>query len=70
VVQGASTTTRTFDNAGHLLGESIAGGTLNGLSVNSTVDAFPRRSTATFKNGSTVLKTSTYTYDNASRHMP
>jgi RHS repeat-associated protein len=67
VVQGGSSTIRTFDDAGNLLAESMTGGTLNGLSVNSTFDAFLRRNTINFKSGSTVLGSSTSTYDNASR---
>ena len=66
-VRNGITTTRTFNDAGQPLGESYAGGTLAGLSVNATYDTLLRRATINFQNGATVLGSSTYGYDNASR---
>jgi RHS repeat-associated protein len=67
VVRNGITTTRTFNDAGQPLAESYAGGTLAGLSVNATYDTLLRRATINFQNGTTVLGSSTYGYDNASR---
>jgi RHS repeat-associated protein len=67
ITQGSMTTTRVYNDSGQLLGESYSGGTLNGLSVNSTYDAYARRNTLNFKNGTSTLGTSTYGYDTASR---
>ena len=49
------------------MAESYAGGALAGLSVNATYDTLLRRATINFQNGTNVLGSSTYGYDNASR---
>jgi YD repeat-containing protein len=67
VTQGALITTRSYNDADQILGESHAGGSLNGLSVVSAPDAFLRRQTLQLKNGGATLRTHTYGYDNASR---
>ncbi len=67
VTQGGNTTTRYHLDAGLSLGERYSGGTLGGLNVTNTFDSYLRRSTVSFRNGTTALGTSTYGYDTASR---
>ncbi len=61
------TTTRYFHDAGHLLGESYSGGTLNGLRITNIFDAFFRRTQVSTKRNAATLSTTSYAYDNASR---
>jgi len=49
------------------LTESYSGGTLNGLSVNGTCNAYLQLDTMNIKNGSTVLQNANYGYDTAGR---
>jgi hypothetical protein len=43
IVQGAVTTTKSYNDAGRLLTESYAGGPLDGITVTNTYDTFLRR---------------------------
>jgi len=67
VFRNGITTTVAFTDAGQPLTESYSGGTLNGLSVNSTYNAYLQRDGVTAKNGLTVLQSASYGYDTAGR---
>ena len=67
VTNGSSVITRYFNNADQSLGDSFSGGALNGLNITNTYDSYLRRSTLSFRSGTTALGTSTYSYDTASR---
>lgn len=67
VVQGAITTTKTYNDAGQMLTESYSGGPLNGVTVTNTYDALLRRSHQEALQSATSLVLNTYGYDDASR---
>lgn len=58
---------KTYDLANNLLSESFSNGILSGLSVKNQYDTFLRRTNLSTLNGSTVLTTTAYGYDAASR---
>jgi YD repeat-containing protein len=61
------TTSESYNDANQLLTESYLGGSLNGLSVNSTYNGYLQRDTVNIKNGATQLQGATYGYDLAGR---
>ena len=67
IIQGAMTTTAAYNLAGQRLSEAYAGGPLNGLCVSNTYDADMRRTTLAALTGTTLLLTTSYGYDPASR---
>ncbi len=65
---GATAATRLLDDAGHLLSEAYSGGPLGGLVVTNTFDEYLRRSALSLLNSqSSILASTTYGYDGASR---
>jgi RHS repeat-associated protein len=67
IVNGSTTCTHTYDDAGDLLTESYSGGPLNGISITNGYDGLLRRTNLVALNGSTVLSRTAYGYDTASR---
>jgi len=66
--QGSIATTRAYNDAGVLLTESYSGGPLNGLSITNGYDHFLRRTNLSILNSpSTILASTAYAYDAASR---
>ena len=63
----ATTTSRTFDDAGNLLSEAYSGGLLGGLSVTNGFDQYLRRTALRPRNQQTNLSVINYAYDSASR---
>jgi len=64
---GSAFTTLVYSEGGLLLSENYSGGTLDGLSVTNRYDSLLRRTNVSVKNGSTVLASTGYSYDSASR---
>lgn len=68
IVCNGMTDTLAYNLANELLVESFSGGTLNGLSVTNVYDAFLRRTNLSILNSpSSILASTAYGYDNASR---
>jgi YD repeat-containing protein len=67
VVRDGITTRLFYTTDGQLLGEGYTGGTLDGLRVTNTFDAYLRRTQVAAKNGASALNSTDYTYDTASR---
>ena len=67
ITQGSITTSRLYNDAGQMTKESYSGGPLNGLSVTNRYDQYLRRTNLALLSGSTVLSSSAYSYDAASR---
>jgi RHS repeat-associated protein len=68
VTQGGTAITRSFDDAGNLLGESYSGGMLGGVLVTNSCDALLRRTNlAVVQNSTTPLFHQSFSYDAASR---
>ena len=61
------TASRFYDLANDLLGESYAGGILGGLAVTNSFDSLLRRTGVSVLQSSTVLGSTAYGYDAASR---
>jgi RHS repeat-associated protein len=62
VNQGANTTALAYNDAGQLLSETV-----NGLSATNSYDSLLRRTNLSAYAGSTLLSSTAYVYDNASR---
>jgi RHS repeat-associated protein len=67
VTDAAGEHTRSFNVAGELQTEQIAGGILDMVQVSATYDGFLRRQFLQTSRGGNVLKSQTYTYDVTSR---
>ena len=67
VVCNGMTDSLTYNLAGQLLGESISGGPLDGLSVTNGYDQFMRRTSLTLNSQPSTTNRTTYGYDAASR---
>ncbi len=63
----AGTHTRTFNSAGQLLTEQIAGGILDGVGTTIGYDGFLRRNSLQTTHGANTLTSQTYGYDATSR---
>jgi len=63
----AALTALIYSEGGLLLSENYAGGTLDGLSVTNLYDSLLRRTNVSVKNGATLLASTGYSFDNASR---
>src|SRR5437764_4098114 len=69
-MQGTATTTRSYDGAGNLLGESYSGGPSDGLRVTNRYDQFLRRTNlALLSSLSALLSSTSYRYDDSSRPL-
>ena len=65
---GGTTTALKYDDLGSLLSETYSGGPLNGLIVSNRFDTLARRTNvAILSSSSTILASTTYGYDDASR---
>lgn len=66
-VQAGMTNAFVLHDAGPVLSESYAGGTLGGYTLTNTLDSYLRRATFTAKTTSSTLLAYSYSYDTASR---
>ncbi len=68
ILSGATSLTKSYNNAGNLLGESYSGGPLNGITLTNRYDELQRRTNVSLLSPSSQLLSSTaYAYDPASR---
>jgi len=67
VTVGTTSTSSQYDDLGNLLSESYSGGPLSGLSITNGYDQFLRRTNLVLLSGSSVLSSTAYKYDTASR---
>jgi len=67
ISDAAGSHTRTFNTAGEMQTEQIAGGLLDGVSINIGYDGFLRRSSLQTSQGANTLSNQTYGYDPTSR---
>ena len=65
VIQGTITTTKTYDDAGHLLTEAYTGGPLGGITVTNAFDSYLRKTAVGLSTQPSTLVQ--YGYDAASR---
>ena len=66
---GGTTVTRSFNDAGTLLGESYSGGPLDGVTVSNRFDALLRRTNVTVRVGGVAVVTNDYAFDLASGRL-